>query len=291
MSIPAGFQISQSSLQDFVDCKRRFQLRYITRLAWPAVEAEPVAEHERYLRLGSEFHYLIHQHHSGLPLERLSATIPSIQGAVGDELSTWWENYLASPYQSYRIDETQPDIPPTEARIYTEFSLSIPIQDFRLIAKYDMLLILPSGQATIIDWKTSHQRPQRRWLQTRLQTRIYPYVLSMAGQSLHNVFQIQPEQIEMCYWFANFPDNPECFQYSSELSMIDRSYLHGLIEQIVRHGDEDFSQTHNEMHCRYCAYRSLCNRGVTAGSLEDNESDERNGGIEFDFDHIEEIDY
>jgi hypothetical protein len=49
--LPLDFQFSQGSLQDYVDCRRRFQLRYLDQLAWPAVEAEPLLEHEqRYLR-------------------------------------------------------------------------------------------------------------------------------------------------------------------------------------------------------------------------------------------------
>ena len=42
----ASFQLntlSQSSLQDYVDCARRFQLRYLDRLSYPAIESEPAA--------------------------------------------------------------------------------------------------------------------------------------------------------------------------------------------------------------------------------------------------------
>jgi len=39
MSLPTGFRFSQASLQDYVDCPQRFQLRYLAALQWPAVEA------------------------------------------------------------------------------------------------------------------------------------------------------------------------------------------------------------------------------------------------------------
>ena len=44
-NLPADFHFSQGSLQDYVDCPRRFQLRYMMKLAWPAVEAEPAVEY------------------------------------------------------------------------------------------------------------------------------------------------------------------------------------------------------------------------------------------------------
>ena len=47
--LPPGFQFSQRSLQDYVDCRRRFELRYLQNLAWPAVEAEPHLEQEKRL--------------------------------------------------------------------------------------------------------------------------------------------------------------------------------------------------------------------------------------------------
>ena len=46
-SLPEGFRFSQSSLQDYVDCRRRFQLRYLQNLAWPALQSEPALENER----------------------------------------------------------------------------------------------------------------------------------------------------------------------------------------------------------------------------------------------------
>ncbi len=41
---PNSFTFSQSSLQDYMDCARRFQLRYIDQLNWPAINTETVVE-------------------------------------------------------------------------------------------------------------------------------------------------------------------------------------------------------------------------------------------------------
>jgi len=64
-----SFTFSQSSLQDYFDCPRRFQLRYIEHLAWPAVETEPVLENERRQQEGQLFHRMVQQHLVGLPVE------------------------------------------------------------------------------------------------------------------------------------------------------------------------------------------------------------------------------
>ena len=66
MKLPAEFQYSQSSLQDYVECQRRFELRYIQRQAWPAVEVEPILEKEEHMRQGAAFHRLLQQHDIGL---------------------------------------------------------------------------------------------------------------------------------------------------------------------------------------------------------------------------------
>ena len=50
MSILPNFVFSQSSLQDYVDCARRFELRYIDELRWPAVVAEPSETHEAHMQ-------------------------------------------------------------------------------------------------------------------------------------------------------------------------------------------------------------------------------------------------
>lgn len=90
MILPTDLQFSQASLQDYVDCQRRFQLRYVQRVAWPAAEAEPAMEmeNERYLRQGAVFHRLIHQHLLGIAPDKLAATVTDV------DLIGWWRNYL-----------------------------------------------------------------------------------------------------------------------------------------------------------------------------------------------------
>ena len=284
MTLPTDFQFSQGSLQDYVDCPRRFQLRYIQRRAWPAVEAEPALESERHLQRGAAFHRLIHQHVLGLSPERLSSTI------TDEDLSRWWHNYLES---------APADLP---ASLYPEVVLSAPVSEHRLIAKYDLVAVDAGQRIVVVDWKTSHKRPQRKWLAERLQTRVYPYLLVRAGSHLNEGQPFQPEQVEMVYWFANFADDPERFPYHTAQYDADSAYLASLIEEIKELAlspskglrDEDFALTTQERRCRYCPYRSLCQRGTRAGPFDEAE-DEPEWGDDFeialDFEQIAEIEY
>ena len=72
MPLPDNFQFSQASLQDFVDCPRRFHLRYLLNVAWPAAEAEPIEEQERRVQLGLAFHRMVQQQLVGIPEVRIA---------------------------------------------------------------------------------------------------------------------------------------------------------------------------------------------------------------------------
>lgn len=283
MTLPTDFQFSQASLQDYVDCPRRFQLRWIQRLAWPAVEAEPALENERHLQQGAAFHRLIHQHLLGLSTERLSSTI------TDENLSRWWHNYSMTGFTL------------SPAR-YSEVVLSAPVSGHRLVAKYDLIAADPGRWAVIVDWKTSRKRPRRKWLAEHLQTRVYPYLLVRAGSHLNEGRPLQPKQVEMVYWFANFPDDPERFTYDAAQYDADSDYLASLIEEIKELAlspskglrDDDFALTAQEQRCRYCPYRSLCRRGVRAGPFDEAEDEPEWGEdseIVLDLKQIVEIEY
>lgn len=265
MSLPSGFQFSQASLQDYVECRRRFQLRYLLQLQWPAPEAEPVEELEQHMLDGARFHRLVHQHRLGIPATQLQ---PDEEGPLAD----WWAAYLASP---------PPDLP---ARQYPELTLSVPLGEHRLIAKFDLLAIDPGRRAVIVDWKTSRKQAAN-WLVARLQTRVYRYVLAHAGAHLNGGAAIQPEQIRMLYWFAVDPEHPETLLYDANAAAADGRYLSSLVETIAHSGDDDFPKTDDARRCRFCPYRSLCNRGIEAGLLtEEDAEDVGEPEPEFDWD-------
>ncbi|HAL17825.1 MAG TPA: PD-(D/E)XK nuclease family protein [Anaerolineaceae bacterium] len=274
MQIPANFAFSQNNLQDYVDCPRRFELRYLEKLVWPAIRSEPILAVERHMLLGERFHRMIQQHQSGLPADLVGVT------ASEPELIDWWQAYLSAAPE------------PLPERRLVEHTLSAPFGNYRLIAKYDLLAIAPGERAVIVDWKTSLRKPKRALLSRRIQTRLYPFLLAEAGKLLNNGAAIKPEQIELIYWFTADPRNPERFPYSIDQFDQDRNFLQNLIADVVNASETDFPLTGDESMCRYCNYRSLCDRGVSAAEREDDAADEENSessGFDLDFEQISEI--
>lgn len=277
MILPSDFRFSQSSLQDYVDCSYRFRMRYIKRQAWPAVEAEPPEAIELQMRSGEAFHRLIYRHLAGIPAEKLSLL------AAKDPLRRWWTAYLQTGLH---------DLPPMR---YPEITLAAQIAGKWLIAKYDLIAVEPGKCAVIVDWKTS-RRPQRARLAQSMQTIVYRYILPVAGAHLNNSAPLRPEQIEMRYWFAEAPDQPEKLFYDSAQHQLDGDTLSALIQSIVESKPDDFLRTDDIAHCRFCVYRSLCARGVSAGDFAAHiasDMNEREGEWDtaINFDQIAEIEF
>src|SRR6185503_9151050 len=126
--LPPVFQFSQNNLQDYADCARRFQLRYVEGQRWPAVENEPLEEHEKFMEQGSEFHLLVQRHLLGVPADQLTPADPL--------LAAWWDSYQRVP---------PPDVP--EALRLPETQLSTPLGDQRLLARFDLLAMDPGQRA------------------------------------------------------------------------------------------------------------------------------------------------
>jgi CRISPR/Cas system-associated exonuclease Cas4 (RecB family) len=314
MTLPSDFQFSQANLQDYVDCRRRFQLRHLLQLAWPAIQAEPAEEHEIHGLQGELFHRLVHQHQLGIPAEQLSRLARAADQQEGENrLAVWWDNYLRSPVsltgrspvslagQSPASLARQASPAGLPRQRHPEITLSAPMTGHRLLAKYDLIALEPASRVVIVDWKTSRTRPGRPWLAARLQTRVYRHILVEAGAALNEARPWRPDQVEMVYWFASHPDQPERLQYSEREYLADREYLSALTAEISHAGEDEFFLTEDTRRCRLCPYRSLCDRGVEAGPAapaadspdEASELEEAPASWEsgFDFEQVAEIAY
>ena len=260
MTLPPAFPFSQRSLQDYLDCPRRFQLRYLWRQPWPAVESEPLAAHERALERGRRFHQLVHQHTLGLPQAALQASIDDPQ------VRRWWRHYLESP---------PPNLPLAVRR--SEITLTTPLSTYRLAARYDLVAVEPGQRAIIVDWKTGRSRPPAERLRTAVQTRVYCYVLVQAGSFLNADAPLSPSQVEMVYWFAEHPAHPVTLPYDEAQHADDAAYLEALVAEVAARAaadDQEWPLTPDERRCRFCTYRSLCARGVAAGPLDALDADD-----------------
>ena len=265
----AELQLSQASLQDYLDCRRRFYLRHVLQLAWPGHQTDHAEQQQVRAQRGVAFHRLLHQHLIGLPEERLAA----IASEAG--LYNWWRSYRQYP------------VPGLQSENHAEISLSAPLSAHRLVAKYDLVSIGP--QVIIVDWKTSKRRDES-WLRARMQTRVYLYLMVLAGPDLHG--GVEPDQVEMVYWFADDPQDPVRLSYDQQQFEQDDRDLRAVVEQIDSLTEDEFVLTADTSQCRFCAFRSLCDRGVLPGSFDEFESgweaDEWTRA-EIDYDQIGEI--
>src|ERR1041385_2279647 len=126
LKLPPAFQFSQSSLQDFSDCARRFQLRYLMEQEWPAPIAEPLNDAEQADILGKRFHKLIERHYLGLALEREKID-PALVG--------WWDAFSNHPVEGQPAGACRPEV-----------STSALIHGKRFVATFDLLTYDAGGE-------------------------------------------------------------------------------------------------------------------------------------------------
>ena len=279
MNLPPDFQFNQGKLQDFVDCRLRFYLRHVQRLEWPALQSQPALENEQHMQRGALFHRMAQQTLLGIPAERLVNMLDD------EQLRVWWANFN----HDRTLAQTRSD-----CRLYPEVLLSASLAGYRLVAKYDLLAMGEDGRAIIYDWKTATVRQSSAWLAGRLQTRAYPYVLARAGAHLNQGRELSPDGVRMIYWFAAYPQRAETIDYSSLQYQSDERYLTDLIEGILALDEGGFTRTEDTRMCRFCTYRSLCGRGVQAGSMEEMLAEgeaETDQDFDIDFEQIGELDY
>ncbi len=258
------FYHTASSLQDYLDCPRRFQLRYILGLSWPAAMTGPLLERERLAKLGRRFHQMIQRYMAGLPPEAIASS------AADPDLGAWWMNYLKLP---------PPDLPAAVRRAEVTFVTRLaPLpsqgraQANLLAARYDLLALEPGRRAVIVDWKTGRDKPSRGQLASRMQTRVYRCALVESGAALNGGRALEPEQITLVYWFALRPAEPVVLPYNAMQYGADVAYLSRVIADIVANAGPVWPSSSDAKRCPACNYVSFCGH-ATSGSADDLEID------------------
>ena len=272
--LPEAFQFSQSKLQDYVDCPRRFQLRYVLMQPWPGLITESPLEFEEHLQRGADLHHLAHQYALDIDPENLAETIDD------ETLKSWWQTFLQHPPSGLPQATRSPEV-----------ILAAPLAGYRLMAKIDLLAAEPGQRLVVVDWKTVRQPPSPAALEQRLQNRVYRYLAVEAGADFNDGQRPQPEQVEMIYWFAQQDGAIRQFPYDTRQHVANRKYLADLIDDITTQQDPIWPLTSNERHCRFCNYRSLCDRGVTAGFPKDLDDDLELPAVEIDLEQIIEVEF
>ena len=270
-------EFSQTSLQDFVDCPRRFELNVLQDTLWPAAHSAPLLKFEELTEIGSKFHQLCHQFFLGIDPDLISSSLSD------QEISRLWHSFL--PY-----GKSLNALP-----CYYEQILRIPFQNHFLVAKFDLIVQQTDNDYLIIDWKTASKKPSRSILANRVQTILYPYLFQQAGGELFGRAEISPAEISMQYWYPLASDPEEIFPYSLTRHQEVFQKLTDLILQIdeLVDSDQPFPLTDDHAHCEFCIYRSYCERGNLTSSIPagvDLESEDLSN-VHFDLDLIKEIEF
>lgn len=256
--LPENFVFTQTNLQDYVDCPKRFYLKYIKRMSWPAIQEEPYLLVEQMMLRGQKFHHLIHQFFLGISPELVFSQVDD------SDLSRWWNGFIS--YFNSVISET---ITNSEL-VYPEFSVFTFISEVQITAKYDLLIKTNNGEFIIYDWKTTRVKPRRQWLINRMQTRVYQFILRHCQENAGIPDFSKSEKIRMVYWFSEDPTSPEIFNYPNTQFAKDKNYLNTLIPSITQKGENDFYLTEDLWMCKFCVYRSYCDRGNSASNINDS---------------------
>lgn len=272
--LPVGFAFSQAALQDYADCPRRFQLRYMQRIRWPAAQSKSIEMMERLSREGAAFHRLVHQHTVGIPKEALDRM------AKEDGVEGLWQSYLR---------DYPKGLPQTVRR--SEVRLSVPLGDYSLTARYDLLAIEPQQRAVIVDWKTGRYRPSRSLLEHRYQTQVYPFVLVEAGTLLNGGESIVPEQVEFVYWFGKQEPRVERFYYDEDQHRVTGKELERVVGEILANDVSGWSFASDAKQCTYCRYQTLCEREPVEGAEEPFEFERGEDSFDLDLEQIAEIEF
>ena len=260
MAFPDTFFFSAHKLQAYADCARRFELQYREELQWPAVPQEPLLAYEQHMENGRLFHEMVERDLNGIPAN--ATAYASIE-----DIARWWTHY-----ENARPGDQAGDRFPERTLVGT-------LAGKPLVATYDLIVHQPDGMWTIFDWKTARKRPTRDVLSRRLQSRVYPFVLAQRAGSLIGGGVVDPESIQMTYWFADFPDDPEAFAYNKAQFEEDQDLLAAYAARMLA-DEATFPLTDEARLCGFCQYRSYCGRGAAAAVVAPDEFEDNDGAFD-----------
>lgn len=248
----SDLRLSATSIRDYLDCPRRFQLRYILQQPWPAAQNEPLLDYEQSRERGAQFHRLLERYYLGVDARTLSNMIgdPVVRG--------WWQVHQAQSPVNVAANK----------RVSPEKMFQAKLDDHTLTAFLDLVVVGQDDSVTIVDWKTTRRTPDPQEWSNSIQTLVYLYVV---GEKMR-IDAIPLSKIRMLYWFVEHPDQPIWIHYSDEQHQQAKNKLTNLLRSLQN--ETEWSKTPDLKKCKYCVYRSLCDRGIRAEITADFEEPE-----------------
>lgn len=244
-------------LETFQICQRRFQLRYIEAVPWPAYFLGTEAEEAR--RLGEKFHQMLERYFLGLP--------EAITSELEPELTRWWQAFL----------DWEPALP--AGRRFPEFTLTVPLGSHFISGRMD-LLVVAKNSIHIYDWKTGMPPPSKEQLWQDIQTRLYLTLAAAGVEAMGS--SARPEAVSLTYWYSSDPPTAVILNYGDERH---QHFWHGFRENVVQLDSMlaisgKWPLTQDLSHCRRCPYQIICRRGTGSLDLASWEFDETESEVE-----------
>lgn len=234
--------LDRSALAAFETCPRRFQLRYLTKLPWPASPLD--RSQSQAVERGRQFHRLIERYFLGLPVKAED---------IGDEVvRDWWKRF------------TQSDLTIPNGEYWPEHRLTTPVGSNFLTGRFDLLVLGErDGEpfAQIFDWKTSRPRSVAG-LEQEWQTRLYLALAAESGQALSpSKTPLSADRVSLTYWYPDEADQPRVVTYSEAKHRQNWSQIQLLAARIdARDPAEIWPLTDDWNQCRTCMYQTYCGR-------------------------------
>ncbi|MGB1252623.1 MAG: PD-(D/E)XK nuclease family protein [Candidatus Promineifilaceae bacterium] len=242
--------LSRGKIISFLNCQRRFQLRHVTALPWPAAPM-PQEKAEALLK-GTMFHQMAERHFLGMP--------DAIPVDIDENVKRWWEIF----------QRRGPHLP--EGKRFPEASMTIVAGGMRLFGRFD-LLITNDTSAHIYDWKTERS-PRSAWrLREDWQTRLYLALVVEGADALGHSYH--PDDVSMTYWFAEAPEQSVVIRYNSDWHRQNWAEIKATIGRIERRlaaSEAIWPLTDDLELCASCGYRTYCGRDAVV-AVEPSESE------------------
>lgn len=254
---------SQSALGTFDTCQLKFRRRYLDGLFWPPNWGGDPEQREA-IRLGQSFHILAQRYFA-------RGEVPASAGQLSDPLDRWFEHLAGfRPFQG-------------QGRFLPEHELRLNENGIKLVAKFDLLYLAPTGRCVIYDWKTTPGHAYAQYHRNSWQTLLYRYVMSKAGGVYAPRGMWRPEEITMIYWNPRYPHEAEPLVYSAKLLRADEEKIGAQLQRIKALAYEHFAPTSHPGNCSRCEYSPICH-GRRAVMLELEEED---ADFDLDWESIE----
>lgn len=270
------FIFSQHNLQDFVDCPRRFELKYLMRLNWPSPISNPIQQHQQWTDRGTTFHSLAHAFFCGISKDQILSSIRD------NYIKNWFINFTEF------LDKFN-----NSFFWWSEKKFNSKFYGFTFTSIFDAITCLEDGSLLILDWKTSKKIPRKEYMAATIQTILYPCILYSNQAAVEKQVSTPIKQLEMIYWFSEFPDQPIKFEFSQKEIELNTTKLSDLALKISQLKLGEFKLTDDLKKCSFCIFRSLCNRGSIAGNLllDETSTKYESEGFELSFDDITDVEF